>query len=132
MLPTLVLAAGLAASPSPGAAVVAPSKTAIGYATVADALSDLRTKPGNDLRVEQGWTIIYNSGTFTLWSFVPTDHPAYPAVVRRIMSKRDGAVYVDLSALCQAQKAPCDKLVAEFRELNAKMAEHMKIKSRAK
>ncbi len=58
----------------------------------------------------------------TLWSFVPKDHPAYPAVVKRVMSQNGaGSWAVNMSVHCEAAKAACDQLVRDFDELNEQM-----------
>jgi hypothetical protein len=97
--------------------------SAIGYATVAEALAALKAKPGVQVETTKpdGWTII-NEPDHVQWSFTPNAHSAYPAVVRRaIKQNADGGIAIETSALCQAEKAPCDKLVAEFAELNERI-----------
>jgi hypothetical protein len=67
------------------------------------------------------WTIVSEPGNVQ-WSFTPSGHAAYPAVVRRaIKVNSEGGVFIEMSSLCQAEKAPCDQLVEEFRELNERI-----------
>jgi hypothetical protein len=98
----------------------------IGYSTVAEALEALKAKPGVTLSVTQpdAWVIISEPDRRTVWSFTPESHYAYPAVVKRtIKVDANGNVFVETGALCQAQKAPCDRLIQEFMELNERMRE---------
>jgi len=92
--------------------------SAIGYPTVEDALTALRTKPGNEVSVQSGWTVVSEPSARATWSFVPPGHPAYPAVVRRRVITRGAALLIETHVLCQASKAPCDRLVLEFRAMN--------------
>lgn len=117
----LVVAVGAAMFPASASAQSVSSANAntIGYPTVAIALEALRERSDVDVRIHDGWTIITEQGEFVLWSFTPPSHPAHPAVVRRaVIKKNDGAVVIEMTALCQAEKAPCDRLMADFEELN--------------
>ncbi len=94
----------------------------IGYPTVAAALEAVKAKPGVRVFVQEGWTVIAEPGGLTLWSFAPPGHPAHPTVVRRELKQQaNGAWYVYQRVLCQAHKASCDKINAEFVELNNAM-----------
>jgi len=93
----------------------------MGYPTVAEALAALRSKPGVQISQRGGWTIISDPGLSTLWSFTPTGHPAYPSAVKRSVTTRGGATYIDMKVLCEASKAACDQLVVDFQQLNQKM-----------
>jgi hypothetical protein len=99
--------------------------TKLGYKTVAAALEGLKAMPGASVTVTQpdGWTIAVEPGTKAMWSFTPAGHYANPAVVRREIKQRDGGIYVEMVALCQAEKEPCDRLIREFQELNQRMSE---------
>lgn len=92
----------------------------IGYATVAEALQDLQNNSNADIRIENGWTVIEERSDteMVLWTFAPEAHPAYPAAIKRRIYESDGAMWIDMNALCQAEKDPCDALVAEFEALN--------------
>ena len=97
--------------------------SAIGFATVAEALSAIRAKPGVQIEITKpdAWTIINEPGNVQ-WSFTPSTHNAHPAVVRRsIKVNAAGDIYIEMSALCQAEKAPCDKLLEDFKELNERI-----------
>lgn len=98
--------------------------SSLGYTTVHDALVSLTAKPGVGITVTKpdGWTIVSESSPeFAVWSFTPQAHYAYPAVVRRIVKQTNGQVHVVTTALCQADKLSCDKLIREFQQLNEQM-----------
>jgi hypothetical protein len=98
-----------------------PRLSSIGYPSVSAALESLKAKSDVKISVQAGWTVIEDG--MTLWSFTPPNHPAYPAAVKRALVEKDGAWHVEMNALCQADKAACDKLMAEFRTLNDNMRE---------
>lgn len=93
--------------------------SAVGYETVAEALAALSEKPGASRRVtREGWIEIEDVEKNVLWSFVPENHPAYPAVARRTTSGRGLAVQIDMSGVCEAEKSACEKLMKELAKKN--------------
>lgn len=126
----LLLTAGLLANaalaqPKEGSSASAQTQpSSIGYPTVAAALEALRSQSGSTVSLQGGWTIISVTAEQTLWSFTPANHPAHPAAVKRKIVERDGAVGVHMTALCQAEKAACDRLIEEFQQLNDRIREH--------
>lgn len=102
------------------------ANTEIGYATVAAALAGLRARPGMDISVQQGWTVMNEKATNTFWSFAPADHPAYPAAVKRKIVEVNGALTMQMQVLCEATKAACDDLVRSFQKLTAEMSKSLK------
>jgi hypothetical protein len=117
-------------SPSEGSAQSA-TQSAIGYPTVAAALDALRARGDIKISVQDGWTIVNEPKTNTFWSFTPAGHPAHPAAIKRTIVEKDGAFFIAMSGLCQAQKAACDKLMAEFRELNDRIRESMQRRAKS-
>lgn len=104
----------------------------VGYSTVAEALASLKAKSGVQVHITtpDAWTIA-NEPNGIQWSFVPSNHYANPAVVRReVKVNREGGVFIEMRALCQAEKAQCDKLIEEFKGLNESMRQS--IQSRLK
>ena len=101
----------------------------LGYTSVAEALASLKAKPGVSVNVTKpdGWVIVNEPApAFAVWSFTPEGHYAHPAVVRRaIKQDANGAVSVEMTALCQAEKEPCDKLIREFQQLNERMRQQV-------
>jgi hypothetical protein len=101
----------------------------VGYPSVAAALQALKTRNDVRISVQGGWTIADDPRDGSLWSFTPPGHPAHPAVVKRNPAQKDGAMFIQMHALCQAEKAACDKLIEEFQELNRKIAADMQRRS---
>lgn len=94
----------------------------IGYPSVAVALDALKARNDVAISVQGGWTIVSEEAPPVIWSFSPADHPAHPAAVRRAIVSKGGNVYVEMTALCQSTKAACDKLMEDFKVLNAQMS----------
>jgi hypothetical protein len=96
----------------------------IGYESVAAALDALRSKPGAQAVEYNGWVIIRDDETESataVWLFVPRDHPAYPAVVKRLISERDGKAYLQTRSLCAGDALACGALEFESRDINNKL-----------
>ena len=113
---------------SPKPATVPPELTespasTIGYPSVADALADLQARSDVSVSVENGWTIVTESDGLTIWSFTPRDHPAHPAVAKRVFYQEQGAWYVKMDVRCEADKTPCDQFARDFEALNDQMRE---------
>src|SRR6267378_5322038 len=100
----------------------------VGYPTVAAALEALKARSDVNISVQGGWTIVDDRPNNALWSFTPSNHPAHPAVVKRAIVSRNGGIGVNMTALCQASKPACDKLMAEFQELNERMSQSIRDK----
>lgn len=108
------------------AAVSAEESRGIGFPTVAAALEALKARSDVKISNQSGWTIADDRSTNTIWSFTPADHPAYPAAVKRAIVSKDGELYVNMTALCQASKVACDKLMSDFKALNERMIQSMR------
>jgi hypothetical protein len=93
----------------------------IGYESPQAALEALQAKPEVVVRTSQGWTIINDPSERTLWTFTPENHPAHPAVVKRAVQQKDGALFLDMKVKCFGTKAACDTLVQDFQALNDKV-----------
>jgi len=77
------------------------------------------------------WVVINEPEAAAQWSFVPTGHEAHPAVVRRlILRAADGAVTVQVKALCEAPQDACARLVAEFESMNDRIVQSVRARSR--
>ena len=98
------------------------SAQSIEYPTVAAAMSALKAKPGVKFASNDGWTIAQETGG-VLWSFTPANHFANPAVGRRLLHQQDGRFLVRTEILCEAQKAACDRLKADYDLLDKRMME---------
>jgi hypothetical protein len=106
----------------------AASKTASDreYATVAIALEALRAKSGVKISDLSGWTVIEDRSTLSLWSFTPPSHPAHPAAIHRKVVQEGDNIFVKMQVLCEAPKPACDKVVADFEDLNQRMTKALK------
>jgi hypothetical protein len=114
-------------TPIPFKAIPKPSLTAvplpedpseIEYSSVAEALAGLKTRDDVYIEVLKGWTIVKEADGFTNWSFVPPDHPAYPAVAKRALYRDQGGWHLKMDVLCEAEMAACDEFVKYFETLN--------------
>jgi hypothetical protein len=129
----LVLAAGCAAQPASESKLpeTGPLPEAnystIGYPSYQVALDALRNKPGAEFRTEQGWTIVKDKEEekYVIWSFTPPGYAAHPAVAKRIVFEKEGAVWVDLKVHCEASKTACDQFVRDFQQQNDRAKEFM-------
>ena len=95
------------------------------YATAVAALEALRAKPGVKTSVQSGWTVIEDAATLSLWSFPPAGHPAHPAAIQRRVEQEGSNVVMKMNVLCEAPKAACDALVADFEKLNGNVRRQM-------
>ena len=102
-------------------------QSSIGYPSVEAAFEALKRDPTAEVRAQGGWTIVgqKKGDNFILWSFTPVSHPAHPAVVKQTVFEKDSRINIQMDALCQAKKAPCDKLVEEFKVLTEKMGKRI-------
>lgn len=93
-------------------------QSGIEYKSVAEALKALSAKPNVAISVQRDWTIVDESANYTMWSFAPKAHAAYPAVVKRKVVEENGMVSIKTDVICEARKAACDALVREFMQMN--------------
>ncbi|MFA9418577.1 MAG: molecular chaperone DnaJ [Gammaproteobacteria bacterium] len=102
-------------------------QSAIGYATVEEAYAALGADPSAALTEYGGWSIfnVKADGKYILWSFTPEKHSAHPSVIRRDIVKKDGEIFINMNALCHAEKASCDTLIEEFRLINENIKNNM-------
>jgi hypothetical protein len=113
----------------------APSSSArpIEYGSVAQALAALKRMDGNGTIVTEsdGWVIVNEPAAAAQWSFPPSGHDAYPAVVRRVIRRPAGApVTVETASLCEASADACVKLLREFEALNERITQAVRARGR--
>ena len=96
-----LLAVEAAAAAQPAGA---KDSSSIGYPTVASALDGMRSKSGVRVSNQDGWTVIEDGSTMSIWSFTPAGHPAHPAVVRRTVVQQGSDISVQMATLCEAKK----------------------------
>jgi hypothetical protein len=90
----------------------------IEYPSVAAALLGLHARRDVVFTMENGWTIATDEVRYTIWSFAPSDYPAYPAVVKRQVIPQGTGSSIEMSVQCEASKAACDDLVRIFSKMN--------------
>jgi Protein of unknown function (DUF4019) len=112
-------------------AALAQESSGIGYPTVGAALEALKARSDVKISIQGGWTVVQEPSNGTLWSFTPPGHPAHPSAVKRTVVQRDGQVFIDMKALCQASKPACDELMAQFEKLNRQIAESTRATARS-
>lgn len=101
----------------------------VGYSSVAEARLAVVKQPGATSLEERGWLIVVDPDHYTLWTFTPPGHEAYPAVVKRVITPEKDGVYVHMTALCQAEKPACDRLFDRFKRINEKARRAMQRRS---
>jgi hypothetical protein len=99
------------------------AQSRIEYKTVEEARTALLAKPGVSSQDESGWLVVNDANV--MWTFAPQNHEANPAVVRRQIVEQDGGLFIHTELLCEAAKAPCDRLHKTFEDLNAQMMKAM-------
>lgn len=129
MVKVIIACVGVLASASASAARAqtgGEEPSAIGYSSVDEAYTALRAKAGVTFSKTGDW-IIANDIDKSIWSFTPANHPAHPSVGRRRLLSQDGGGYrVETKILCQAQKAACDSLYADYQLLDRRMMESLR------
>lgn len=108
---------------APGASQSSPPSK-IPYTSVAETLNALRAMP--DVKFTQtkdGWRNANDSSGNVLWSFAPSSNPAYPAVVKRIISECGASArHIAMNVLCESTTTACSQLVERMEIRNARSA----------
>jgi hypothetical protein len=126
----ITCAAVLLSSTAAGAQTTPARETSIGYGSVAEAYDALRAKSGVTFGENAAWTVATDTDG-SLWSFTPSNHPAHPSVGRRrLIQVPEGGYKVETQILCQAQKAACDNLYADYQLLDRRMIEAVRAKEK--
>ena len=73
-----------------------------------------------------GWPGFTDDKNNIIWAFAPRGHPAYPAVVKRVISGDGNQSQISTTAKCEAAKSACDKLMSEFSALDRNAGEYVK------
>jgi hypothetical protein len=124
-----LIAAALAAAGAAHAQVKPDAPRPLGYTRVADALAALQKNPDAKITHPDDWTVItVQKPELAVWSFVPKEHEAYPAVVRRLIRKTDKGTFVEMKVLCEAKQEPCRKLALQFQQMTAQMQQALQAK----
>lgn len=91
----------------------------IEYASVAEARAGVLARAGIETKVENGWTIIADKASLSIWSFAPEGAPSYPAVIKRwVEPVGETASRAFMAMRCDADKRVCDALFDEMARRN--------------
>jgi hypothetical protein len=104
-------------------------QSGVGFLNVNEALTFLKNTPDVTFTSTKpdGWLIANQKSPFTIWSFTPPGHYAYPAVVKRELKQNDsGGVFIETSALCEADIRSCDRLFEEFHAMNSQIRQRVR------
>jgi hypothetical protein len=132
LLPCLCLALSVCASAQQSATQPSsPAPEEFEYPSVAAAYDALKARWDLErFSRDDGWLGFSDSRNKAIWTFAPAGHPAYPAVVKRVMVQDGNTVKVKTTAKCEAPKDACDKLLAEFRALDGDGASYLRFQNR--
>ena len=112
-------------APKPASSLGEIEGSAIGYASVAEALTAVKRDPAAREMFSGDGTVIQigkiGQPNYALWTFVSPSHSAYPSAVKRVFVERSGQIVIDMDVKCEAAKPKCDQLVREFMTLNDRM-----------
>jgi len=100
---------------------ISEQPSSLEFSSVAEALAGLKTRDNVSIEVSQGWTIVTEADGLTTWSFTPSNHPAHPAVAKRVLYEDQDGWHIKMDILCEAEKAACDQFVKDFDALNEQM-----------
>lgn len=76
---------------------------------------DLAARDGIESWTENGWTIIAEEASYTVWSFAPEDSPAHPTVIRRrAVPTGPDTSRLEMGMRCGGEKALCDAIFTEM------------------
>jgi hypothetical protein len=88
----------------------------VGFNRATEALAILKSSPENQVRAEPDGRVRVTQPGSIEWVFVPPNHHAYPAGIRReVVQLADGKSHVEVSVLCDASEQECAKLYREMK-----------------
>jgi len=97
----------------------------IGYASVADALADLKSRGLRAAPGSNGDVAFVEPDSTTAWTFAGSDNPAYPSAVRYVYTRGSGVLEAELTILCEASAARCEKFRSDIRDNLSQLARKM-------
>lgn len=90
-----------------------------GYSSVSAARAEVDAIANTETSIENGWTLIADKASLTVWSFAPENSPYYPALIKRVISATgETSSQMAMTMLCEAEKPRCDALYAEMAARN--------------
>jgi hypothetical protein len=112
-------------APTPTYAPLMEQTISIEYASVSEALTDLKTRKDVAVVVKQGWTMVIEADGYTTWTFTPSDDPAYPTLAKRTLYQDQNGWHIAMRVACEADKEACNQFVQKFQLLNMQMLQHL-------
>ena len=107
------------------AASLPTEPSGVEYSSVAEVLAGLKARDDVSIEVLQGWIIVKAKDGLMNWSFPPADHPAYPAVAKRVIYRDQDGWHLKMDVLCEAERAACDEFIRYFEAINAPMHQYI-------
>ncbi|MCL9981885.1 MAG: DUF4019 domain-containing protein [Erythrobacter sp.] len=87
----------------------------IEYRSVAEARAAVSAREGIETKVENGWTVIMDQASYSIWSFAPEGASTYPSVVKRwVEPTGQDTSRASMAMRCEAEKRLCDALFDEM------------------
>lgn len=107
--------------------MVSEEKSVHSYPSVSAVLADLKKRKDLDIQEVNGWTMIQNQQNRHMWTFSGSGQAAHPVVVHRIVTMQNGKISIGLETKCESPNKPaCDRLTAQFRKFNERLAADLK------
>ncbi len=111
-----------------GSATADNKKFDIGYKTVDEAFQAIKDSNTIEMNVNQdGWLFGTDKSVkdqYTIWTFTPESHPAYPTVIKRIFVTQNDETTVHMDIICQTiDKDSCNTLIQTFKKLNTSLGQ---------
>jgi hypothetical protein len=96
--------------------------------SIAEMYERIRRLPGAAVAQSQDplFDVINLEPQGQLWNFTKTTHPAYPSVACRRIVLVEGQLRVQTELRCNAARAECDRLAADYGALDRQMMEQFK------
>ncbi len=114
-----------ALSAEPPTKLVVTEGRSIGYTTVADALASLESEGLTAVPGLNGDVSIIEPDSRTAWTFAGKDDPAYPSAVRYVYMQNSGELHAEITILCEAAPARCEKFHSDIRDNLAQLSKKM-------
>jgi Protein of unknown function (DUF4019) len=87
----------------------------IEYSSVAEARAAVAARERIETWMENGWTIMADKTSYSVWSFAPEGAPSYPAVIKRwVEPTGENTSRMSMAIRCGGEKPVCDALFDEM------------------
>jgi hypothetical protein len=127
--PTLLLAAAITVLlANPGHAQAPTLCDQSLTSTIAEMYERIKGLPGASVAPSRNpdFDVIDLGSQGELWNFTKASHPAHPSVACRRLVQVEGELRVETQLRCNAAKAQCDRLAADYAALDKQMMDAIK------